>query len=216
MTTSLWSVTLDTLRADFSIHDLCQLDWPKAKLQAGFVWLHFHHCSIYHAPPRWLQSCLLAGGAVKQVSCAKVSAANSTRSPSQILLSTFLCALLMQIHVNTQDLKALGNTSESSKLIRQGNQLICPRRYSKIQHHQSFGQSIKKKNTTLQTPLSYVAAVLWLTAHCLFYAQGVQKLSVFTPGLSGPFCPPYLKLWDIRYIWELKLNCMFFKEWLTV
>lgn len=56
---------------------------------------------------------------MKQVPCAKVSAANSIRSPSQILLSIFLCALLMQIHANTQDLKAPGNTSESNKLIRQ-------------------------------------------------------------------------------------------------
>lgn len=56
---------------------------------------------------------------MKQVPCATVSAANSTRSPSQILLSTFPCALLMQIHVNAQDLKALENTSESNKLIRQ-------------------------------------------------------------------------------------------------
>lgn len=90
---------------------------------------------------------------MKQVPCAKVSTANSTGSPSQILLSIFLCALLMQIHVNTQDLKALGNTSESSKLIRQEISLSVLEDTVKFNNTNPLDNPFKKKkNQTCKLP----------------------------------------------------------------
>lgn len=48
MHTSLWSVTLDALRADFSTHNLCQIDWPKSKA-SGWICLTAL-LSLFHSP----------------------------------------------------------------------------------------------------------------------------------------------------------------------
>lgn len=95
---------------------------------------------------------------MKQVPCATVSTANSTRSPVS-LLSTFLCALLMQIHANAQDLKALGNTSESNKLIRQEISLSVLEDTVKFNRTNPL-DSPSKKIKNLQASLSYVVAGL--------------------------------------------------------
>lgn len=142
------------------------LTGPKAELQAGFVWLHFYHYSIYHAPPRWLQSCLLTGGAGKQVPCATVSAANSTRSPGQILLSTFPWALLMQIHVNAQDLKALGNTSESNKLIRQESSLSVLADTVKFNNNSPLDSPFKKNLKLASSPQLFSSSAV---THCTLF-----------------------------------------------
>lgn len=65
----------------------------------------------------------------------------------------------MQIHVNAQDLKALGNTSESNKLIRQEISLSVLEDTVKFNNTNPLDSSLKKiKN--LQAPLSYVVIVL--------------------------------------------------------
>lgn len=78
---------------------------------------------------------------MKQVASATANLANSTRSPSQILQSTSLLALLMQIYVNAQELKALENTSESHRLIRQ--EISCS----------VLEDTVKFNNTNLLTSL---------------------------------------------------------------
>lgn len=85
--------------------------------------------------------CFVTEGAVKQVASATMNPANSTRSPSQILQSTFLLALLMQIYVNAQDLKALESTSQSNRLIRQ--EISCS----------VLEDTVKSNNTNLLTSL---------------------------------------------------------------
>jgi len=72
---------------------------------------------------------------------ATVNPANSTRSPSQVLQSTFLLVLLMQIYVDTQALKAVENTLQSSRLIRQ--EISCS----------VLKDTVKFNNTNLLTSL---------------------------------------------------------------
>lgn len=104
---------------------------------------------------------------MKQVPCATVSAANSTRSPSQILLSTFLCALLMQIHVNAQDLKALGNTSESNKLIRQESSLSVLEDTVKFNNTSPLDSPLKKKKLKLaSSPQLFSSSAV---THCTLF-----------------------------------------------
>lgn len=78
---------------------------------------------------------------MKQVASATANPANSTRSPSQILQSTFLLALLKQTYVNARDLKALENTSQSDRLIRQ--KISCS----------VLEDTVKLKNSNLLTSL---------------------------------------------------------------
>lgn len=64
----------------------------------------------------------------------------------------------MQIHVNAQDLKALGNTSESNKLIRQEISLSVLEDTVKFNNTNPLDSSFKKMKN-LQAPLSYVVTV---------------------------------------------------------
>lgn len=102
---------------------------------------------------------------MKQVPCATVSTANSTKSTSKSLLSTFLHALLMQIHVNAQDLKALGNTSESSKLIRQEISLSVLEDTVKFNNTNSLDSQLKNEKLASSPQLHSGSAV----THCTLF-----------------------------------------------